>query len=71
MLDKLIKNISSKHQGMLALLMGVILILGALSKLGALQGILDTIMMAVGGILLFWGLSQSGFMGQVKKMLKK
>ena len=64
MLDKLIKNISTKHQGLLSLVMGVILILGALSKLGALQGILNTIMIAVGGVLLFWGLNKSGTVTQ-------
>lgn len=71
MLDKLIKNISTKHQGLLSLVMGVILILGALSKLGALQGILNTIMIAVGGVLLFWGLNKSGTVTQIQKLLKK
>jgi hypothetical protein len=71
MLDKLIKNISTKHQGLLSLLMGLILILGALSKLGALQGILNTIMIAVGAVLLFWGINKSGTVTQIQKLLKK
>ena len=71
MLDNLIKSISPQHQGMLALLMGIILILGALSKLGVLQGVLNTIMIIVGCVLLVWGTNKSGAIAQIQKMLKK
>lgn len=71
MLNNLLKNISTKQQGLLALLMGIILILGSLGKLGVLQGILNTIMIAVGVILLFWGLTQSKTIDKIKKALKQ
>ena len=63
-------NISVKNQGVLALLMGIILILGSLGKLGVLQGILETILVAVGIVLLVWGLLKSDLIASVKKMLK-
>lgn len=70
MLDFL-ESISTKHQGLLALLMGLILILGSLGKLGVLQGILNTIMIGVGIILLFWGLNKSKTLAEIKKLVKK
>jgi len=70
MLDFL-DSISTKHQGVLALLMGLILILGSLGKLGVLQSILNTIMIAVGAILLFWGLTKSNTLAEIKKLVKK
>jgi hypothetical protein len=71
MLDKFIKAISKKQQGSLALIMGLILILGSLGKLGILQGILNAVMISVGLILLVWGLIQNDVFNQIKRALKK
>lgn len=69
MLDNLIKSISTTQQGILALLMGTILILGSLGKLGILQGILETIMIGAGVILLLWGLNKTDAYAQIKKLV--
>ena len=71
MLDNLISSISTKQQGFLALLMGAILILGSLGKLGVLQGILETIMIAAGVILLLWGLNKTDAYTQIKQLVSK
>jgi hypothetical protein len=71
MLDNLISSISTKQQGFLALLMGAILILGSLGKLGILQGILETIMIAAGIILLLWGLNKTDAYTQIKQLVSK
>lgn len=71
MFDKLLTKLSSVHQGYLALLMGLILVLGSLGKLGVLQGILNTILIAVGLILVFWGFNKSNSMQSLQKLIKK
>ena len=71
MLDNLISSISTKQQGFLALLMGAILILGSLGKLGILQGILETIMIGAGIILLLWGLNKTDAYTQIKQIVSK
>ena len=71
MLDNLISSISTKQQGFLALLMGAILILGSLGKLGILQGILETIMIGAGIILLLWGLNKTDAYTQIKQLFSK
>lgn len=71
MLDNLISSISTKQQGFLALLMGAILILGSLGKLGILQGILETIMIGAGIILLLWGLNKTDAYTQIKQLVSK
>ena len=71
MLDKYLNGLSSESQGMLALAMGLVLVLGSLGKLGILQGVLNTIMIGVGVVLLMWGFDKSKGMNKVKSLLKK
>ena len=66
MFDKFFKNMSSESKGILASILGVILILGTLGKLGILQSILDSIMIMTGLILLIWGLHSSNSYNRMK-----
>lgn len=66
-----IKNMSGESKGMLASLLGLILILGTLGKLQILQSILNSIMLLTGLILLFWGLNVSNSYKKITTYLHK
>ena len=59
MIKTFFKKMSSENQGIVASILGLILILGTLGKLGILQGILNSIMILTGFGLLIWGLNSS------------
>ena len=66
MFDKMLKNMSIESQGILSLMLGLILILGTLSKLQILQSILNSVMIFIGLILLIWGLHATKGMNKMK-----
>lgn len=62
MFSQLLNKLSSSHQAILALVLGAILFLGAIDKLGILQNLLNTVMLVTGAILVLWALSKMGFL---------
>lgn len=70
MFDKISKHISIETQGILATILGLILILGTLGKLQVLQGILNSVMIVTGVLLLIWGLHTSKGINKVKSYLQ-
>jgi len=66
-----LKNISAESKGIIAFILGIILILGTLGKLGILQGMLDFIMIIMAIILIIWGLQTSNGYVKIKKYLKE
>lgn len=71
MFESLIKNMSPESKGMIASILGLILILGTLGKLNVLQSILNSIMIIVGLFLLIWGLNTSKSFYKVKGYFNK
>lgn len=55
----LVRHLSPVQQGFIALIVGFILLFGALGKLGFLQEFLNIIMVIVGIYLLVFGLDKS------------
>lgn len=70
MLHKLLNSISNVHQGFIALIVGCVLVFGALGKLGFLQAFLNIIMIVVGIYLLLWGFHQSNLLSKIKNIKK-
>jgi len=70
MFHTLLNQINSQQQGFIALLIGAILVFGALGKLGFLQDFLNLIMVVVGLYLLVWGLNTSNLWKKIKHMKK-
>lgn len=70
MLDKLFKNIQVKHQGFIALVIGLLVLFGSLGRLGVLQAFFHTIMIIAGLSLLLWGLDKSDLLKSLKKLSK-
>jgi hypothetical protein len=68
MFSELFKKIKPEVQGMAALILGLFLILGTLGKLQILQGILNTIMILVGTILIIWGLNTGSGLNKIKAL---
>jgi len=50
------KDISPYYQGWVSLIIGIILVLGALDKLNFLQDILNMFLIVAGAVLIIWGL---------------
>jgi len=71
MFNTIFKKIKPEIQGILASILGLILILGTLGKLQILQSILNTIMIFVGLILLLWGIHKNNGFAQVKEQFHK
>jgi len=71
MLNDFFKKMSPESKGVLASILGLILILGTLGKLNVLQGILNSIMILVGLFLLAWGLNTSNSYSKVKNYFNK
>ncbi len=70
MFHKLLSKVDPQQQGFIALLIGAILVFGALGKLGFLQDFLNLIMVVVGLYLLIWGLNASHLWKKIKNMKK-
>ncbi|AXK60592.1 hypothetical protein [Candidatus Chromulinivorax destructor] len=71
MFQNSIKNMSNESKGMLASILGLILILGTLGKLQILQSILNSIMLLTGLALLFWGINVSNSYKKITTYLHK
>ncbi|MBP6870073.1 hypothetical protein KBC04_04275 [Candidatus Babeliales bacterium] len=71
MFEDFFKNMSLKMQGLLAFTLGMILILGTLGKLQILQGMLNSIMILIGLILVIWGVNAAKGMDKIKSYLHK
>lgn len=71
MFDNFFKNMSLKMQGILAFILGMILILGTLGKLQILQGMLNSVMILTGLLLVAWGLNATKGIDKIKEMIQK
>lgn len=65
-----LRNMSLVHQGLIALVVGFVLLFGALGKLGFLQDFLNIIMVVVGIYLLVWGLDKSNLWKKISSLKK-
>ena len=70
MLNNLLKKMTVEVQGVLAFVLGLILILGTLGKLQILQGILNSVMILTGLVLLLWGLHATKGVSKIQDFLK-
>ena len=70
MLNNLFKNISIETQGIFAFVLGMILVLGTLGKLQILQGILNSVMILTGLVLLIWGLHATKGINRIQDFIK-
>ena len=70
MLQKLLNQVAPQQQGFIALIVGTILLFGALGKLGFLQDFLNLIMVIVGLYLLIWGFHESNLWKKIKGLKK-
>jgi|GEM_PF-1215088 len=69
-----LKEVSPYYQGWIALLIGFILMLGALDKLNFLQDILNMFLIVAGFLLILWGLHKTNLLHtlrNLKESLKK
>jgi uncharacterized membrane protein len=67
MFDMFLDKLSISQKGILSLILGLVLVLGALGKLGFFQDFLNIIMVIVGLFLLFHGLQATNILGKLKK----
>lgn len=70
MIDNLFKKMSIESQGICALILGLILMLGTLGKLQILQSILNSIMIFTGLILVLWGIRATKGVEKFRKYLQ-
>ena len=70
MLNSFFKNISIETQGIFAFVLGMILVLGTLGKLQILQGILNSVMILTGLVLLIWGLHATKGINRIQDFIK-
>ena len=66
MFDQLFGNISSQNQGLIALALGILVLIGAAGHLGILQDFFYIIMIIIGVNLVIWGLPKTGFIPKNK-----
>lgn len=71
MFDIFFKNVPHKIQGIFACILGIVLILGTLGKLQILQGMLNSVMILTGIILIVWGLNTTKGIEKIKEVLHK
>ena len=71
MFDNISKNISQKTQGIIGIVIGIIILFGALINLGVFTALIHTIMIIAGIVLLFWGLEKSELLQHLKKQINK
>ncbi len=67
MFDMLLDKLSISQKGILSVILGLVLVLGALGKLGFFQDFLNIIMVIVGLFLLFHGLQATNILKKLKK----
>ena len=65
-----LRAMSPVQQGLIALVVGLVLLFGALGKLGFLQEFLNIIMVIVGIYLLVWGLDKSNVWRKITSFRK-
>lgn len=70
MFNLLLRSMPVVQQGFIALLLGFVLLFGALGKLGFLQDFLNIIMVVVGIYLLVWGLEKSNLWKKLTSLKK-
>jgi hypothetical protein len=71
MFNLFFKHVKPEAQGMLACILGLILILGTFGKLQVLQSLLNSVMIIVGIILVIWGLRVSNGIAKIQALLQK
>jgi hypothetical protein len=67
MFEELFSFLPASQRGFLYLALGLVLILGALSKLGFLQNFLNIILVVVGILLVYQGLVKTSLFKKIKK----
>lgn len=67
MFDMFLDKLSVSQKGILSVILGLVLVLGALGKLGFFQDFLNIIMVIVGLFLLFHGLQATNILKKLKK----
>lgn len=67
MLDQVFNGVSPKNQGLIALALGALVLIGAAGHLGILQDFFYIIMIIAGINLVIWGLRQSEILPANKK----
>lgn len=67
MFDMVLNKLSHSQRGILALVLGFILVFGALGKLGFLQDFLNMVMVIVGLFLLFHGIQATNILAKFKR----
>ena len=65
-----LRNMSPMQQGVISLIVGIVLLFGALGKVGFLQDFLNIIMVIVGVYLLVWGLDKSNVWRRITSLRK-
>jgi uncharacterized membrane protein len=70
MFDMIFGKLSNSQKGFLALVVGLILVLGALGKLGFFQTFLNFIMIFVGLYLLVQGFQATNLLNKLKNIKK-
>lgn len=71
MFHNFFKNVKLETQGIVALVIGLILIFGTLGKLQILQGILNSVMIITGVVLVIWGFNATKGINKIKEYLLK
>ena len=67
MFDTILNKLTHSQRGVLSLILGLILVFGALGKLGFLQDFLNMVMIIVGLFLLFYGVQTTNILAKFKK----
>ena len=62
------KDVSPYYQGWVSLLIGTVLLLGALDKLNFLQDILNIFLILAGTVLIFWGLHKTHLLHSLQNL---
>ena len=70
MLNKFLKNVSVKQQGLIALIVGFLLLFGSVGHLGITQLFFHIVVIIAAVNLLMWGLEKTEILNQFKKLLK-
>lgn len=70
MIDKFFKSIPEKTLGILALVVGLLIVFGFLGKMGIPQILFHTAMVVAGVGLILWGLEKSDLLKSFKKLMK-
>jgi hypothetical protein len=67
MLHIFLRHLPQTQQGILAAVVGFVLLFGALGKLGFLQDFLHIILVVVGVYLLVWGIDKTNLLAKLKR----